>query len=268
VVYDPQSEEPTGFFANGSEAEDLALIMTPRELIRMVHPDSKRFDDIGVREALVDLFTTQKTKSLIVVLKDKLGGATVYLGDEPTRIQTYAAESFFKIGAGDVFAAAFAHAWGEQQQGATQAADYAARCLAYFVDGPRLPLPPTPALPNRRFIGGYPETVRILGHEQLEMGALLVHTEAWMEELRCTPLLELFEPEIAPNGSMPALVLVGSSCDEEGLERLAERSNGSGPRVVFWPGASQAEAAHYFPGARVTGDYATALYHALRGVSE
>ncbi len=268
VIYDPQSEQPAGFIDNDSRADELALIMSRQELIRMMNPRSQGSPEDMTRDALLALFAIEQANPRVVVLKDSLGGATVYLGDEPTKITTYAAESFFRIGAGDIFAAAFAHAWGEKRQGAIDAADYAARCLAYFVDGPRLPLPAESALPTRRFTGKYPDTVRILGHEGLEMGLLLLHTQAWMEQLNCKPILELFEPETPPDGSLPALVLVGSFCEYVVLERLAERATGSGARVVFWPGASTKDAAYYFPKARVTGDYASALYHTLRGAIE
>jgi hypothetical protein len=270
VVYDPQSEEPAGYFDNGSTAEELAIVANRLELVRMITPGRQATDDANVREAIIELFMTQRhCRTLAVILKDGLGGATIYLGDEPIHIATYAAESFFRIGAGDIFSAALAYAWGEEGYEITDAADYAARCLAYFVEGPRLPLPSNAALlPTRRISRRYPNSVRILSHEKLELGALLVHTEAWMQALNCKPLVELFESEATPDKSLPALILVGSLCSYESLDELAERAGDASTKVVFWPGVSRECAQRYFPGARITGDYATALYLVLRGEIE
>ena len=271
VIYDPQTEA-RDFSANSSTAEDLALIVTPEELVRMVHPDEQRFEKQFVQSAIVDLFNAQKVstnlRSFVLLLKDGLGGVSVYLGDDPIRIPTYASESYFRIGAGDILATAFSYAWGEQKQDAVPAAEFAARCLAYFIDGPRLPLPDFHALPTRRFTGQYPDKVRILGYSNLEIGTLLLHTEAWIQKLNCKPILELFEPDTRPDRSVPALVLVGSTCDRASLEVLAERAGGSEQCVVFWPGVTREFSMRYFPRARVTSDYASALFHVLRGSVE
>jgi hypothetical protein len=147
-------------------------------------------------------------------LKDGLGGACVYLADDDARsIRTCAAESFFKIGSGDVFAAAFAHSRGELHESAINAAEYAARCLAYFVDGHRLPLPDVSVLPTRYFTGNSQKKIRILSDDGL------------------------FEPSANPDPVIPAFVLIGSSPNFARLEMLSRRVVDCDRCVVFWPNA-------------------------------
>jgi hypothetical protein len=268
VVYDPQSE-PGGFSENSSEAENLAIIMTPSELVNMVRP-GRDYDKQLIQSSIVDLFSAvnsaSKLESFVLILKDGLGGLTVYLGDDPIMIPTYAPESYFRIGSGDILAAAFSYAWGEKQQNAADAADFAARCLAYFVDGPRIPLPENiNLLPLKRFKRSYPKKVKIIGQSNLETESLILYTGEFIRQLNCEPLIELSEQNIKSDNNIPTLVLVGSSYDRTKLEILAERASGSDHRVVFWPRVSAPFAERYFPGARVTPDYASAVFHILRG---
>jgi hypothetical protein len=262
VVYDPQSKSSGDFAKNGSTAGDLALILAHHDLL---HEDwREKYDtrDAAVRERIIELFDSKEGRPRVVILKDGLGGASVWLGDEAVRIPAYAPETYFRIGSGDVFAAAFARAWAENGAAPEEAAEYAARCLAYTVSGPRIPLPSDDGLLPTALAGDQPARVRVLGTDHLEVGALLLHTSTWLEELGSAATVEMFET--GSPSKEPALVHVGMAWDAAAVGSLEESTKGSAHRVVYWPDAP-ANAAEWFPGSVVTSDYATALYRMLRG---
>ncbi|MEQ8178259.1 MAG: hypothetical protein RIA10_07990, partial [Amphiplicatus sp.] len=195
-----------------------------------------------------------------------VGGAAVYVGDEHAAdVPTYAAESYFRIGAGDVFAAAFAFAWGEQKMSAVAAADYAARCSAFFVNGPRLPLPSVDSLlPQQRMCAPKNKKVVVLGFGSLELETLLLHTAAWLTEYGCEPVVEVFKGEIAIPPDAPVLYVIGSEVPETEIRQRLVPAPTPRRSVVYWSEAESARAAAMFPGSYVTDDYSTALYHTLR----
>jgi hypothetical protein len=265
AVYDPQNEIQ-GFLANRSEASELVMVLSEKELARQalgenLQPKSR------VAECIKRHFELSAGRGrCVVLLKDGLGGVKVFLGDEPTAVPTYAAESFFKIGSGDVLAAAFAYAWTERSLTIVEAADYAARAVAWFVDGARLPLPADDSeLPSRR-CGALPAKVRILGPSSLEMGQLLFRTEEWVDGYDVDVEFD-FGDRGAPDLALPTLVLVGKNTSPHAIADLAERTQGAYRTVVHWPSGDKAPARDFFPGARVTDDYASALFHLLRGES-
>ncbi|WP_395021956.1 hypothetical protein [Dongia sp.] len=268
VIYDPQSEEPKAFWDNGSSAEELALILTPEELVRTVFPDSPDWSGDQIDRAIVELFQARRPGSLVVVLKDddRLGGASLYLGEEGRRLPTYAANGFFRIGAGDVFASAFAYAWGERQLSPWDSADYAAKCVAYYLDGARLPLPPPEVIPTPKIGRELPSEVRLVGRDTAEIGALLLYTEGWLREhFACTPVLELFESRPAPGKKIPTLLLADSLTSLDTIMNLSEQAESDGPNVVYWPRYVSRSEREMSPRLRITDDYASALYQVLRG---
>jgi hypothetical protein len=269
VVYDPQSTPLAVFAENGSTAKELALIVTPRELLKLSgREDSDASDDQARRDAAVEMFDLWPSGALILLVKDALGGLAVFTGDDdPHRVPSYSAESYFRIGSGDVMAAAFAHAWGERNLSVIEAADYAARSLAYFVEGPRLPIPEPEALRDRKPMRQRPGTVRILGAGALDLETLVLATDDWINELGGRAVYDLWDAGAQVGGSESALVLIGSSFTDADLHAVSAAAAGL-PSVVYWPGGSSALAQHFFPGSRVTDDYATALYHALRSTDE
>jgi hypothetical protein len=266
VVYDPQSTL-AAFTENGSTAQELALIVTPRELFQLVgHDKDAPRSDQALRDAALNIFDLWPSGSLTLLLKDPLGGLAVFTGDDdPREVPSFSAESYFRIGSGDVLAAAFAHAWGEKNLPTLEAADYAARCLAYFVEGPRLPVPGPQALADRKPMRRRPGDIRILSAGVLELEALVLATEDWIKELGGQAVRDLWDSDTRTTASRveTALVLVGSNCTEEDLRSVAAAATGL-PSVVYWPGAPSAMAWRFFPNSLVTADYATALYHALR----
>lgn len=272
VVYDPQSPNAS-FYGNGSTAGCLAMIVSGRELLSLVPSYAKggsgdkperHMPDEDVLLAAVVAQRDLPQPPQVVLVKDGLGGLMVFQGDQPVRIPSYAAESFFRIGSGDVTAAAFAHAWGELGWDPVDAAHYAARCTAHFLEGPRLPLPNVADLGDRMPNTARRGEIRIVGLGDFELQALVLTTRSWLSYLggivrHVTFGLDDLDSRVHEGVD---LLLVGSRCSKIELEAAARA--GLQPTVVFWPSAEADSSRNYFPGAVVARDYATALYHVMR----
>ena len=131
-VYDPQSPaSPTGFRESGSKAKRLAFIANTHEIARLTHKSEP--------EAAHEVLARENAE--VVVVKRGMGGAFVVdqNGNEST-IEAYRTTSVFTIGSGDIFAAAFALAWGVEGTPPVAAADYASRAAAAYVETSVLPM--------------------------------------------------------------------------------------------------------------------------------
>ncbi len=262
AVYDPQSPKPTSFSASGSEADELVIVTTAYELLVLadVEPPEvgKPVGTEKIQQALAQLNDTEKGLQA-VVLKDGLGGLRLYFGDDlGPPIQTYAAESYFRIGGGDIIAAGLAYAWAQQRLPLDEAADFAARCLAFAVEGPRLPLDaagvaavalaPAPPLQKLRIVGG----------DTLELQVLALHAQSWIKEIGGEVTID---DEI--DGQHTTLLLVGEPPRHDVLERLIHAAH-NGPCVVYWPNAHLGEVQACFGDVVHTRDFSSALYRAMR----
>ncbi len=266
VVYDPQSSGQA-FGTIGSHADMLALIVTKSELLQLIGRrrdtivESSTHDQV-ISDAVLELRDMGGQPPSIVLVKDGLGGLLVYEGDNPFRINSYCAESYFRIGSGDVLAAAFAHAWGEKTMRVNDAADYAARCVSYFVEGPRLPLPEPSTLLDRRQSGAAPEHIRIVALGDLDLQSLAFHTQDWIRHLGGSASHESFENDVMRQ-DVTNLILIGASTTRDKLEQLAAIADHN-PTIIYWADNRSNLGELYFPHAQVTSDYATALYRTMR----
>ncbi|WP_024879204.1 hypothetical protein [Methylosinus sp. LW3] len=272
VVYDPQLPNAL-FYSNGSIAGSLAMIVGGWELPGTAavlarrrsegKPQSLMPDEGTLLQAIIALRDSPQPPQVVLV-KDGLGGLIVFQGDQPVWVPSYAAESFFRIGSGDVTAAAFAHAWGESGWDPVDAAHYAARCTAHFVEGPRLPLPSAAEVRGRMPNIARREEIRIVGLGDFELHALVLETQSWLSYLGGTVSHVKFGLDDLDSKVHEGidLLLVGSRCSQRELEAAARA--GLQPTVVFWPSADARSSLVYFPGAVVAQDYATALYHVMR----
>ena len=268
AVYDPQSPFPRPFLLNDSTSTELVIIATAEEVTKLAGQkpacDGSRPDLDDVRRAMVELFDEPTLRA--VLLKDPLGGLTVFQGDEGTPARNYAAESYFRIGSGDILAAAFTHAWGEAGAPIAEAADFASRCLAYAVAGPRLPLDRVGIEALQPIPGNVLQTLRVVAGDALELQALALHTSAWIKHLGGKAILDFDgDPAEVPKESHAILVLVGETTLRTDILRLS-RAATTGPVVVYWPLGDSKQAERYFPGAVLARDYSTALYRAMRMV--
>ena len=149
AVYDPQSgARPEPFNANGSTASRLAMILNANELRRMAETD-----DLGIAAPRAMGLEAMS----VLVVKDGAAGAYVFDGyRSPQHVPAYPTDAVYKIGSGDVFSAAFAHAWMSDGIDAASAAELASRRTAQYVETPVFPLPfkLSPKLAARGDAGG------------------------------------------------------------------------------------------------------------------
>lgn len=134
VVYDPQSAfHPTLFHDNGSISKNrLAIVLNASEALWLSQESS-------VRSAGKKLVSNHAVDVAVI----KLGplGCLVFDKDEVTAIYAYKTNQVFPIGSGDVFAAVFAHYWGEKGINSAEAADCASFAAAYYCNSLAVPLP-------------------------------------------------------------------------------------------------------------------------------
>ena len=125
AVYDPQSGgKPQSFCMNGSSAERLAMVLNEGELAQLS-------EGANAQERVANLADSPQ----VVVVKSGPHGAFVYEhGECMGRIPAYRSKKVYKIGSGDIFSAMFAYQWMENGASAIEAADYASRCVAYYVE--------------------------------------------------------------------------------------------------------------------------------------
>lgn len=146
VVYDPQSPEaPSSFFANGSKADSLAVVLNVGEGQRLTGEES--LPDIGRR-------LLEAGEAHVVVLKCGPSGGLVFVGETVTPFPAYATETVWAIGSGDVFSAAFAYLWLSENRSPEEAAVGASAAAAAYCATRSLPLTPESFLPYYPSVGG------------------------------------------------------------------------------------------------------------------
>ncbi|MCM5554075.1 hypothetical protein [Pleomorphomonas sp. NRK KF1] len=264
VVYAPQNSY-VKFHKNGSKADRLAVILSKEELLGFGGLDGKLPTEDYLAEAAQNVFE-DKPAPQIILTKDGFGGLQVFFGGDPISIKSYSAESYFRIGAGDVLAAAFAHAWGERGLEPVEAADFAARSVAYFVEDARLPLLPPSQLPELRQSRRNDQKLRLLGVGRFEAKSLVMQTEIWIENLGGSTAFTFIDwnGESRVEGPID-LLIIGSSESPSTCDEVRERIGD--PKVVFWPERDRRTVQLCFPVSRIAGDFPSALYHAMRSPS-
>lgn len=175
VVYDPQS---VGDFApfgrNGSSATALALVLNADEVRA-----ATQLDDINAAAG-----SLLETEASVVVVKAGVRGAVVHSrGEAPIEVPPYWSDAVFKIGTGDVFSAAFAHAWAQLGQSPVEAAHAASRSVSVYTNSRTLPLPALSAMPEGRAVraqgGG---VVQLVGSTARLADRWLFEEAAWCLE--------------------------------------------------------------------------------------
>ena len=133
AVYDPQTlSNPASFGANGSLANELAIVLNELELRSATGIEAI---DLAAWNII------EHQNAAVVVVKRGIRGAAVYeRGGKAVHIPTYRSSRIFKIGTGDIFSAVFAYYWAEKQLPAIDAADIASRSVAAYCSSVKLPL--------------------------------------------------------------------------------------------------------------------------------
>lgn len=132
AIYDPQSAQAELFAANGSKAENLAIVLNEFELRQL-----GQFEDTGLAAERV----MEWSGADAVVAKCGVRGAWVFVPNEtPQWVPAFRSSSVFKIGTGDVFSAVFAYHWAECDTRPVEAATLASRSVAAYATSASLPL--------------------------------------------------------------------------------------------------------------------------------
>lgn len=131
-VYDPQSpSDPKGFKASGGQTKRLAIVLNSGELRKLAKAD-------GVQGAMKLL---KNEGAEVVVIKEGLQGATIIgPNGKVGSVPAYKTGSVFTIGSGDVFVAAFGLAWAVRGMPPAEAAEYASKAVAKYVETSTLPM--------------------------------------------------------------------------------------------------------------------------------
>jgi len=248
VVYDPQS---VGDFApysqNGSSAETLALVLNADELRA-----ATRQDDLSVgARALLD------AGAAVVLVKCGVHGAVVYAGDGVgTQIPAFWSDAVFKLGTGDVFSAAFTHAWAHLRQDAAAAATVASRSVAHYAATRALPLPPAGTMHPGRAVTASPSAkVHLIGSKTQLANRWLFEEASWRLGQLGADVRRWDGPPESQFNDGACLVLA----DQIGADDLAEIAARSDPnRLILLSETGVSPPAH----ARFTTDFTTALYWA------
>lgn len=133
VVYDPQSAfRPEEFTTNGSTADRFALVLNSGEAKAL--SGTTCAEDAG-------LVLSEKSKADVVVIKRGPLGCVVFTKGGISTVPAFRTKRTNLIGSGDVFAAVFAHLWGEKKCDASDAAEKASRATAFACAHQQMPLP-------------------------------------------------------------------------------------------------------------------------------
>lgn len=257
AVYDPQTwRNPAPFAANGSRAENLAIVLNELELRA-----AGESDDLAVAARRV--MDTQRAS--VVVAKGGAHGATVFESSGGISfVPSYRSTQVFKIGTGDVFSAIFAHHWAEAHRSPSDAADLASRSVSAYCSTRKLPLaldaidalePVSSSPPGTILLEGAVDTIgRRYAMEEarfrlVELGAIVV-----------SPVLSRADSNIETR-DVAALLIIADGMSAAVSDHVLEPRYTGIPKVVLAEAASDCSIVMPTgPDLTVTADFASALY--------
>jgi hypothetical protein len=264
AVHDPQtSMRPATFAANGSHAEELALVLNEGEVRALA-------GKTNIREAAHTLL--QEGGATVVVVKAGARGALVAeRGGAMTEVPAYRSDRVFKIGTGDVFSSIFALEWAERKQPPAFAAERASLSVAAYCSSGTLPIPAGGPAPRE------PIVFKRLPVVLLEGATNTIGCRYVMEEARYS-LAELGAKVVCPaldstpSAGHPSIsaALVIADGSRTTLRSRLKRMNDAGIPVVILDelhSSSVSVRKHVQPYISVTDDFASAIYFALWAAS-
>ncbi|WP_373031428.1 PfkB family carbohydrate kinase [Sulfurovum sp.] len=131
VVYDPQSATaPKDFYENGSEADELVMVLNFREAALLS----------GFNEVSKIADTLLKGNTIALILKLGPSGGQIITKGTVTNYNVYKTNSVFPIGTGDIFAAFIAFFWGKEGRELEEAATLASKAVAVYCESQTLPI--------------------------------------------------------------------------------------------------------------------------------
>lgn len=206
AVYDPQSAfDPQAFHANGSSADELALVVNRLE--------GRKLTGENDPHGIVDMLLRDHEASVVVL---KMGGRGALVGWDAERrmVPAFRSEHVWKIGSGDVFSAAFLKFWALDDLVPDEAAILSSKAVSAYASTRSLPMPTRAELQQKEFTAVLPGSGRVyLAAPFFNLG------EIWMvEEARKCLLdmkVEVFSP-LHDVGRGPADEI--AKADLEGLD--------------------------------------------------
>lgn len=131
VVYDPQSAtSPKDFYENGSEAEELVVVLNYREAILLA--GSEEINEIK-RKLL------QENTIALIIKFGPMGGKIITKDYEHT-YSAYKSDFVFPIGSGDIFTAFIAYFWGQEEKNLHEAVMDSSKAVAVYCNSQTLPV--------------------------------------------------------------------------------------------------------------------------------
>lgn len=249
AIFDPQGRRgPIHFRENGSNADEIALVLNAQELISGT--GITNIDDAA--HGLVN----SGHASVVIVKQGVRGAIVVESGKQTSFVPAFRSSSVFKIGTGDLFSAIFAHYWGLAGEDATTAAQQASLAVANYVQHREFP---TERLnPISEPVGGKPQgPVAVLAASDT-LGHKYVLEEALhrLKELG----IDATHVRTPPNEKRHVALLVLA----DGLSRdciaEVEAHSISGQSVIMLDEAQSVELESLHQKVTVTSDFTSALY--------
>jgi hypothetical protein len=225
AIYDPQtSNHPQEYYANGSTANSLALVINESELRAITNiADHDKAAQQVIRKQGVE----------VLVVKAGTRGAVVYeASGSKVHVAAYRSSRVFKIGTGDVFSAVFAHYWGEKHMDAHDAAILASKSVSKYCSDGVLPLessgadefiPVGNAFQGAILLEGYADT---LGTRYV-MEEARYHLRAMGASVVC-PALE----GITSTQSIAAVLIIADGYSADSLRRVGAKNNAT-PTIIY-----------------------------------
>ncbi len=251
AVYDPQSgTRPDPFHANGSEADQLAVLLNAEELRALS----------GCRDVTngaASVFASHKPA--VVVVKAGADGAFVFARDGSfVRVPAFAAKAIYKVGSGDIFSAAFAFFWGRQDMDPAEAARRASLATANYVETRVLPLSEQPSA----------RSPIITNAARIRNAVIVVATDTasqrWLQHEVRESLTSLGLVVVAaetPSVNPSVLFVVAAGLGASTVEQVLRRRRSGSSVVVYSEGADPAVLKTFSAsGCTIERDFVTALY--------
>ncbi len=251
AVYDPQTwRNPVAFAANGSKANELALVLNELEL----HQASGMTELDQAAAHLMDL-----QGATIVVVKQGVRGAAVFeRSGQVSHIPAYRSSKIFKIGTGDVFSALFALHWAERGLCAAKAADIASRCVAMYCDSRTYRFDEQLMMQLRPVSSGTGFAIHLEGSaESLGQRFALEEARHVLRELG----MDVYCPALDISSSIEsadAFLVIDDGLNKDALSRIAHAVTRAIPVVTLHERVSTQLAIH--DSTWVTDDFTTAIY--------
>ena len=258
VVYDPQTQQRAAVFAaNGSRADQLALVLNEQEM-RLL--GSSNDLDLAARH----IFSTQNA-AVIVAKRGPRGAAVFECGGMRHAVPAYRSAHVFKIGTGDVFTAVFAHHWGERRIPAADAANLASRAVAVYCTNRSLP-------PDYKTAPGFSPVSTLPPGRLLLVGSVESLGRRWIMEEARFRINELGAAVAAPEldgeevneRDVAAVLVLADGMSGGSLSRVANAHSIGLPIVVLAETAMGRELVGLCGSdATVTDDFVSGLYFAV-----